>query len=188
MFERASFMARARQGSDRSQAEAARQLRLSRATINNYESGHVEPSEPKKWELLAGLALGEPTPGERPKLLVSFALLGQRFASRRGGLLAFGEIAHAQWFADALENCQLDRIVIVPVWPSRVRELLEREGSRIGGAELVVYEELALTLDELLADVQAELFVRASDWLRESLTVWTSNIASGAPRVDRAAA
>src|SRR2546421_9815842 len=98
-------LARARAGSGKTQAKAAASLGLSRGTLNVYESGKVAPSPRKAWEILAGLALGTRSRSEqRPLLLVSFSLVGQRFLSVGATLLAFEELEPAAWFADELEG------------------------------------------------------------------------------------
>jgi hypothetical protein len=133
-----------------------------------YEVGGVAPSARKVWELLAGLALGEPTSG-RPLLLLSFALLGQRFLSWDGRLLVLAELDHAQRLADELDDCRLERVVIVPVWPSFVDEIVRREFDGRSERSSVLFEGHEVALDLLVAEVFAELSANAVKWVKEGI-------------------
>jgi transcriptional regulator with XRE-family HTH domain len=148
-----TFVRRVREGTNSRQADAAGKLGLNRATLNAYESGRVVPSERRLWRLLEVLALGEAVPGDRPVLLVSFSLLGQRFLSWDGRLLSFSAIENARRVADELDECELERVVIVPVWPSAVDELLRaRRPQDISSAGLAEFETLGRSLEDVLAE------------------------------------
>ena len=160
MLQRPSFIARARRGTDLPQADAAAKVGLSRATLCSYESDRVTPSERRTWDLLADLALGDQIPGERPLLLLSFALFGQRFASWRRDLLVFREIHQAQRLADEFDDSLLERVVIVPCWRSHIHKLVERFG-----CGEVVFEERDVDFETLVGEVFAELSRDAVGWL-----------------------
>ena len=183
-----SFVARARRGAGRSQAQAAAEVCLARATLNNYESGRATPSERKTWELLTGLALGDAVAGERPTLLVSFALVGQRFATWRTGLLAFREIAHAQRLCDHLDLVPLERVVVVPVWPSAVGELLARHERTSGEARVVFFEDTDHGFDELVLGVLGELSEHVATWLEAGISARAVSLPIHEGDVGRAAA
>ena len=157
---------RARRGVGVSQARGAALLGLSRATLNNYERRRVTPSERKMWELLAGLARGESVAGDRPLLLVSFALCGQRFASWRGQLLAFRELDHAQRLLSELDDCDLEPVLVLPAWPSAVAEAVAKNG-RIGWS---VFEDSGVSLDDLVSEVFSELAADGRRWVAERFT------------------
>ena len=170
MLETQTLIGRARRGTSLAQADAARKLGLSRATLCVYEKGEVKPSERKTWEIVAGLALGEPAVG-RPKLLLSFALFGQRFLSWGGRLLVLAELDHAQRLADELDDCRLERVVIVPVWPSCVDEIVKREFEGRSERGPVLFEGDEMALDLLFAEVFADLSANAAKWLSEGIPV-----------------
>jgi transcriptional regulator with XRE-family HTH domain len=173
MFEKVSrtLIARARQGSGRPQAEAASVLSLTRGTLNAYESGKRAPSEQKTWAILAGLALGERSPGEeRPCLLLSFSLAGQRLLSVGDAVLAFGSLAHVSRAADELEACELERVVVVPAWGSFVDSVLAGNSGRPGtSGRLVVFEQLGRGLEDVLAEALRELVVNVRPWFEQAI-------------------
>jgi transcriptional regulator with XRE-family HTH domain len=157
-------IARARAGVDLSQVAAAERAGLTPATLCCYERGRVNPSAKRTWRLLERLALGDPIPGTRPVLLVSFRMFGQRFATWRGRLLMFQEVENAERLANEFEDCQLERVVIVPCWPSRVSELLGCEPSPDQ-----TFEASGIDADELVQEVLDGLACDARAWLRMAL-------------------
>jgi DNA-binding XRE family transcriptional regulator len=171
MFEETAFLARARSGSGRTQAAAAATVGLSRATLCAYETARVQPSERTTWRLVGRLALGEPVDGERPSLLVSFALFGQRFVAWRDGLLVLTEIDHAQRLADALVACRLERVVIVPCWPSKLKELIRDLRLEHANLDPVVFDSSGADFPELARDVIGSIAAAAPNWMAMHLSV-----------------
>jgi transcriptional regulator with XRE-family HTH domain len=160
-------MRRAREGCNTHQAAAASRLGLNRATLNAYESGRANPSESRTWEILDTLALGDPVQGERPALLVSYSLFGQRLLPWEGRLLSFSAIENAQRAADELDDCGLERVVIVPAWPSAVASLLEHARAGLAGPEEICeFETLGSPIEDVLAGSLVEVAREAQENLR----------------------
>jgi transcriptional regulator with XRE-family HTH domain len=162
---------RAREGSGRTQAEAARALGFGRATLSIYESGRSVPSQGKLWQILAGLAIGNRAAEElRPHLLVSFSLAGQRLLAVGGALLDFASPENAAAAADELDDCQLDRVVVVPAWTSALTNVLSVNAGRPGtSAGVVVFEELNRPLEDVLDQALRELIEHVQPWFKQAI-------------------
>lgn len=186
MFEeggQATLIRRARMGSGRTQAQAARALDLGRATLNVYETGRIVPSERRTSEILSVLALGERASGEqRPRLFVSFSLAGQRLLSIRGALLEFASPQNAARVADELDACRLDNVVVVPAWSSFVDEVLSQNADRPGTSqEVVVFEQLGRPFEDVLDEALRELIDNVRPWLRGAVAAKQQSSAAGGP-------
>jgi transcriptional regulator with XRE-family HTH domain len=176
MFEESSrsLIRRAREGSGKTQANAAGAVGLGRATLSIYESGRTIPSERKTWELMVGLALGDRAEREElPHLLLSFSLLGQRFFSYDGALLEFASLANAARAADALDDCGLERVVLVPAWGSMLEDVLEANVGRGGtSGNVIVFEELRYSLEEVVDQALRELIGQVQPWTEQAVATW----------------
>jgi hypothetical protein len=125
------------------------------------------PSERRTWAALSDLARGEPAPG-RPKLLVTFALFGQRVLSWRGGILVLSALADAAMLVDELETCRLERVLVLPVWPSALEELVREERQRGGEGRAITYTDERVEFDDLVREVFRELAASSLIWCHES--------------------
>ena len=125
-----TLVRRVREGSRRTQAEAAERLGITPQTLSIYEGGRQTPSERRTAEIFRSLAIGTPGSSETdPRFLVSYEFAGQRVLTADGPLV-FEDPYLAQLAAEQLENLKLDRVVIVPVWSGGIQELLNASPDR----------------------------------------------------------
>ena len=162
-----TVLSRAREAAGLRQVDASRVLGLSRGTWNLYESGRVVPSERRTWEVLSDLARGERASG-RPRLLVTFALFGQRVLSWRGGILVLSAIGDAAMLVDELETCRLERVLVLPVWPSALEELVRDDRERGGEGCAITFPDERVGFGDLVREVFLELAASSLIWCHES--------------------
>ncbi len=86
-----------------------------------------------------------------------------------GALVEFEQIANVNWFADQLDSCQLERVLVVPGWDSFVAAVCEANADRLGGrSQVVVFERLGRPAEDVLEESLRELIVQAGPWLSEA--------------------
>jgi DNA-binding XRE family transcriptional regulator len=140
-----------REGADMSQAEAARSIGVTPATLAAYEGGRFTPSASKTIQIARAIALGKAAKGERdPRFLLTYWLFKQRFlADGDARLVVFTDPAIAHEHAIRLIGGGFPHVAVVPVWRSKRRSLLRM----IGAPREVRGDELDDPLGALLEDV-----------------------------------